>query len=516
MSPREESWEPPTQPSPPRDTSPVHWLALVLTPAVGPAWWWYGLPGPWWAPSAVTLAVAVLGAGPRRVLWTVLWVWAPGRRCLLGLVAAAVGVVAWESGNVWARVTVCVLPALSGAVLAAPRLRRDYTTEGDDLGFDPGWAGRVEAEWPAIARAAGLVGAGESGAVAPLLQPPAEPSPAALELRVGLAEVRLLPEDVRRAEGALRRQLRAPWVRVRAGSDDGADVALVRAYRRHPMAVPVSWRDVHPVEDPSGEWCPVGVDEWGGIASVRWRIPLLIAGAQESGKTVLVRAGIRGAALQRIPVRWWFWDNRADFLDLRPVAHRHAVGWADGLALLEELDAGLSARIASTAGGYEWTPTLADPAEVLIVGELLTALEGPPGASALAKKVRVEVPRLIRRRVIDQRAMAHGTWAAAQVANKEGPLERVRDLFPQKAACRLEGDHLVNPALGPEALENGAAPHEIPAALQGVSVLINPLTRAPVEFRSGFIPPEDSGRAVVEPYRRLMGRHLTVIEGDAG
>jgi hypothetical protein len=165
--------------------------------------------------------------------------------------------------------------------------------------------------------------------------------------------------------------------------------------------------------------------------------------------------------------------------------------------------------------GYEWTPTLPEPAEILIVGELLTALEGPSGRGGAAAEIRAAVPPLLRRVARDGRAMAIGFWATAQTTIKEGPLDQLRDLMPQKAACRLESEHLIEPALGSGAKQATARPDLIPASLQGVTVLVDPVTREQTYIRSGWIPPRDNRAALIDPYRRLMGRHLTVIEGEA-
>lgn len=492
---------------PPRGRSLVSaCFGLVV---ISGAAWAATIPDAWPRAMHAARLVAVGGGGlgvAVAAVWSVrTWRAAsrPVRIAVLVLVLVAVVGVAWTVGGLWGRVTVCVLAAAALAVVLAPRLRREEPTQCDDDGQVMPWSTRVELDWTRIARAAGLIGPGEAGPVAPLLEPVTEPAPGALELLVGLDEVRLLPVDVRRAEPALLRNLRAAHLRVRAEQE--VDAARVRAYRRHPMDLPVSWRDLRPLADPTGEWVPVGLDEWGGQAAARWRQAWLITGAQDSGKTALVRAAIAGMCVQRIPVRWWIWDNRADFRQLRPVAHRYASGRKDGLVMLRELDAALDEVITSSPDldtGFERTPTLSAPADVLVVGELLTALSGP-----------AEVDKLLRRRAVDGRAMAHGFWATVQVSTKEdvGP---IRDLFPHKACCRVESESLVDPALGSGALERGGEPHRIPAALRGVTVLINPMTKDPTYARSAWVPAADVDAAIVAPYRALMGRRLTVIDGE--
>jgi hypothetical protein len=465
------------------------------------------------------LAAAAV-AGVAAVVWWAVRAWRAASRAArgltLGLAVVAGGTAAWTAGGVWGRVTLCGLAVVLAAVVLGPRLRRDEPTQGDDPGQVPGWVAQVERDWPATARAAGLVHPDDPAVLAPLLQPPTEPAAGAVELLVGLRPVLRAPEDVRAAGETLRRRMGAQVLRVRPGDESGMDVAQVRAYRRHPMRVPVSWTDLAPLDDPSGEWVPVGVDEWGDPAVIRWRLPLLITGAQESGKTALIRAAVAGAAVQSTPVRWWIWDNRGDYRQLSGIAHRYASTWTQALAMLRELDCELDSLIASSPdldSGYERTPRLSSPADVLIVGELRTALAGPGGKASGA--VQSEVVRLLSRRAADGRALAHGTFATVQVSTKDevGP---IRDLFVQKALCRVESESLVDPALGSGALERGADAHRIPPELRGVTLLIDPLTKDPLYVRSAFVPAAQTEAAIVWPYRQLMGRHLEVIDGELG
>jgi hypothetical protein len=465
------------------------------------------------------LAVAAVGGAVALSVWSVrAWRAASrlARAATLGLAVVAGGTAAWTAGGVWGRVTLCGLAGVLLAVVLGPRLRRDEPTQRDDGGQASGWSAQVEREWPATARAAGLVHPDDPDVLAPLLAPVTEPAAGALELLVGLRPVLRAPEDVRAAGETLRRRLGAQVVRVRAGDESGMDTARVRAYRRHPMRMPVSWRDLAPLDDPSGEWLPVGVDEWGGPAAIRWRMPLLISGAQESGKTALVRSAVCGATVQSIPVRWWIWDNRADYRQLSGVVHRYASTWPQALAMLRELDSGLDSLIESSPdldSGYERTPRLSSPADVLIVGELRSALAGPSGKGSSG--LRDEAVRLLSRRAADGRALAHGTWATVQVSTKED-VGSIRDLFVQKACCRVESESLVDPALGSGALERGADAHRIPPSLQGVTLLVDPLSKDPLYVRSAFVPAGETGEAIVRPYQALMGRRLTVIDGELG
>lgn len=469
--------------------------------------------------ARLALLAGAVGAAAAAVVWSVrAWRAASrlARGLTVGLALLAGGTATWTAGGAWGRVTLCGLSGVLLATVGGPRLRRAQRTQSDDPGQGPDWRTEVELGWPGTARAAGLSHPDDPEVLAPLLGPVTEPAPGALELLVGLRPVVRAPEDVRAAGETLRRRMGALVVRVRPGDESGMDVAQVRAYRRHPMRVPVSWRDLAPLDDPSGEWLPVGVDEWGDPACIRWRLPLLITGAQESGKTALIRAAIAGAAVQSTPVRWWIWDNRADYRQLSTIAHRYASTWTQALSMLRELDAGLDDLIASSPDldtGYERTPRLSSPADVLVVGELRTALAGPGGRSS--GQVRDEVVRLLSRRAADGRALAHGTLAAVQVSTKEdvGP---IRDLFVQKACCRVESESLVDPALGSGALERGADAHRIPPALRGVTLLVDPATKEPLYVRSAFVPAGETDAAILRPYRALMGRHLTVIDGELG
>jgi hypothetical protein len=519
VTPRDDQWDDWVQaPSRPRRSLLSGAFGVA---AIGGAVWAASLRDAWptfTRYARIGLAVAAAGAVTAVAVWSVrAWRSAsrPARALTLGLAVVAGGTAAWTAGGVWGRVTVCGLTVVLAAVVLGPRLRRDEPTQGDDPGQGTGWRTQVERDWPGTARAAGLVHPDDREVVAPLLGPVTEPTEGALELLVGLRPVVRAPEDVRAAGETLRRRMGAQVVRVRPGDESGMDTARVRAYRRHPMRVPVSWRDLEPLGDPSGEWLPVGLDEWGGPARIRWRMPLLITGAQDSGKTALIRAAIAGATVQSIPVRWWIWDNRADYRQLAGVAHRYASTWTQALAMLRELDAGLDSLIGSSPdldSGYERTPRLSSPADVLIVGELLTALAGPGGRSS--GQVQADVQRLLARRARDGRALAHGTFATAQVSTKdEIPM---RDLFPQRACCRVESESLVDPALGSGALERGADAHRIPPGLRGVTLLIDPLTKDPLYVRSALVPAGETGQAIVRPYRALMGRHLTVIDGELG
>lgn len=520
MTPRDDQWGDWVEAPPARRRSALS--GLFGTCVIAGAIWAASLRDAW--PrfthyARIGLVAAAVAGAAVVVVWSVrAWRSAsrPVRVLTLGLAVVAGGTAAWTAGGVWGRVTLCGLSGVLLAAVGGPRLRRAERTQSDDPRQGPDWRTEVELGWPATARAAGLVHPDDKEAVAPLLGPVTEPAPGALQLLVGLRPVVLAPEDVRAAGETLRRRMGALVVRVRPGDESGMDTAQIRAYRRHPMRVPVSWRDLAPLDEPSGEWLPVGLDEWGDPAVIRWRMPLLITGAQDSGKTALIRASIAGAAVQSIPVRWWIWDNRADYRQLSTIAHRYASTWPQALAMLRELDAGLDALIASSPDldtGYERTPRLSSPADVLIVGELLTALAGPGGKSS--GPVQSEVQRLLARRARDGRALAHGTLATVQVSTKDdvGP---IRDLFVQKACCRVESESLVDPALGSGALERGADAHRIPPELRGATVLIDPLTKDPVYARSALIPAGDTGAAIVRPYRALMGRHLTVIDGELG
>lgn len=346
-------------------------------------------------------------------------------------------------------------------------------------------------------------------------------------LTLDLMPGRKLPEDVTAAVPVLRAHLRAA-VAVVEEVDGGVDTVRLHAYRRHPLREPVDWRTLRPVDSgPDSGLAPFGRSAFAGRQSTfRWRLSTLVVSAPEQGKSTDFRAMWTGLVVQRVPHRVWLLDNKADYRGLRGAAHRVATGPLDGLAMLREFVAGLDGRYERSPAfdtGYEHTPTLAEPLDVLVVGELLDFLAfkvtGPQARAAgergTVTDLRAEAVELVGYVGRRMRGASGACWAAAQGANKSGSTEKimeaVRDWFPQRIIHRLTDASLIAPAFGRPAEQ--APAHEIPPSLRGVGYVLDDDTGLPVMFRAAWVPPGDLDAAIIEPYRALMGAGQ-VIPGE--
>lgn len=474
--------------------------AVVLAGCVAAAGrlWWRGRADP-----------GTAGAVParRRPPW-----WLP-----LALAWVAGLGVAWVALGTAGRVLTCAVTGLSLVLLGWFALRYRQPTNDVNTEPDAEWRAEIAEEWPRAAAAAGLVHPDLLDVAAPLLAPPRPHGLGGTELIVGLRDVLRTPDEVQAALPGMRGRLHAPHLVVEPLGDDRFDAVALRAYRRHPMGLYVPWTALRPLDDPTGEWVPFGLTESARQAVTWWRLSKVIWGGVRRGKSGLIRAFLAGLSAQGIPHRLWFIDNRADFRGLRSIAHRYVgTGAMDALKLLRELAAVMDSRIDSHPGldvGYELPATLRTPAEILVVGELITAQEGrfPPGTKDV-RALRAETAALLRRFPREGRAVAVSAITTAQTPLKE-VIGEIRDYFPESWAVHLPDASLVDPALGERAHERGADLPGIPKSLPGVGFMIDDHTGWPLMFRGADIPPADIRAALLDPYRRLMGPRLQVVRG---
>lgn len=305
----------------------------------------------------------------------------------------------------------------------------------------------------------------------------------------------VLPEDVMRTEKTWRRHLGADTV---AWEPINTRTLRVHAYLDHPLARPVDWRDLTPVQGVMDQ-APMGVTAvHGRQATFWWRGSQLLVGATNSGKTVTLRAMLRGLVVQEVPVRVTLADNKGDFVDWSTAEGLggYARGHGDCVDLVtlfvDRMDHRYLDR-GSWPDGYALVPTPWQPLEVLIVGELLPLLNDGTQAQ------RQAAARGIGRVATTGREAACAVWGAAQTATKEQSVElgKVRDLFPGRIVFRVPNASMVAPALG-VGVDRGAAAHLIPLALEGVGYHLDPSTGWPVMFRSAFVSRADQAHLTAQ------------------
>jgi hypothetical protein len=303
-------------------------------------------------------------------------------------------------------------------------------------------------------------------------------------LLLDLSDARVLPEDVMRAEKTWRRHLSADTI-----AWEPVDVRTLRAhvYLTHPLTQVTSWLDLTHV-DGSLDRAPMGVTAIPGQwATFWWRGSQLVVGGSGAGKTVTLRAMLRGLVVQQVPVRVTLCDNKGDFVDWS-TAHGlggYARGHGDCVDLLDQFVARMDRRYDQRAtwpgDTFELVPTYTKPLEVAVVGELLPMLgEGTKDQRQRAGAAIAKVART-------GREAAFAVWGAAQTATKEEStaLALVRDMFPGRIVLRVPNASMVTPALG-VGVDAGAAAHLIPEALTGVGYYRDPNSTWPVMFRSAY------------------------------
>ncbi len=351
----------------------------------------------------------------------------------------------------------------------------------------------TDAEPDVLARLAALLRAApvhaEPGERVQLVGRPKAAGERGATMLLDLNPARVTPRDVMRTEETWRRHLGADTL---AWEPVNARTLRLTAYLDHPLTQVVDWRDLTPVHevDHDLDLAPMGVTALPGQqATFWWRGSQLIVGTPGSGKTVTLRGMLRGLVVQQVPTRVTLADNKGDFVDWSTGSRLggYARSHADCVDLVVQhaalMDHRYDGRDEWPDGEYALTPTPWQPAEVLIVSELLPLLaDGTPAQNQAAG-------RAISRIAQKGREAAFAVWAAAQTATKQesDQLARVRDLFPGRILHRVPNASMVAPALG-VGVEAGAAAHRIPRALTGVGYYLDPHTGHPVMFRAAFSP----------------------------
>ena len=444
--------------------------------------------------AAVFAVLALAGATPRRWLvragrWALVgpWRW---RALVAGLVAAA---ALWSRGSALLSCAVALLgaaPIFTAAV--GCRLRRPRErTHPVKLSADEEWRQRVEDGWPDTAAKAGLASPDDPAEVPELAGPVEVLAPGALHYRLQLAAALQTPEDVTSRIPALVRRQRAGHIVVRPvdpHTPDDVDVWLWRG--RHPLDVPVTWRDLAPLPGGPGEWVPVGRKATGGQLALRWRMSTGYFGAPETGKTTTQRAFLKGCQVQGLPLAGGLHivDPNGDLAPFRHMlGDRYAVSPRDGRAVVGRFAELVAERYSRLELGETVTPAPGTPALLLVVGEwspMRTARAG------FGKDDVAGVAADLRYVAGNGRRAAAAAHLADQLTQKDelGPL---RDLLPQRWLQWVPEAAMVDPALGSGALDRGARAHELPASLKGAGYVLDVETRWPVMGRPAHIDPAE-------------------------
>lgn len=494
--------EPEAEPAGPTD---------VPEPAGAPDFWWATVAGVLAAlfavaallgryPYAAALAggfalLSLPGARPRRLLgravrWALAgpWRW---RVAVLGTVGA-VGL--WARGHALLSCAVALLtaaPIFTAAV--GVRLRRPRErTHPVKLSTDEEWRVRVETEWPITAARAGLANPDEPAETAELDGPVELLGPGAMHYRLDVEPALLTPEDVSARVPALMRRQRARHIVVRPVDPDDLDLVDVWLWRgRHPLDVPVSWRDLTPL--PGREWVPVGRRATGGARgqlAMRWRLSTGYFGSPEMGKTTTQRAFLLGCKVQGLPLAGGLHiiDPNGDFAPWRHVlGDRYARTPAEGRELAARFAERVGERYSRLEHGETVTPAPGTPALLLMVGEWAPLRQVRAG---FGKDDVAGIATDLRYAAGNGRRAAAAIHLADQLTQKDelGPL---RDLLGQRWLHWVPEAAMVDPALGSGALDHGARAHELPASLKGAAYVLDAETRLPELGRPAHIDPAD-------------------------
>ncbi len=155
------------------------------------------------------------------------------------------------------------------------------------------------------------------------------------------------------------------------------------------------------------------------------------------------------------------------------------------LALLERAVADMNdrKRHLKAAGVRVFTPSKADPLEVIVIDELAFLTAYAP------KDVKAKVAAAMQVLLSQGRAVGYSVLAALQDPRKE--VLPFRDLFTYRIALRLAEDSHVDMVLGEGALERGAACHLIPASLPGIAYVRVEGALEPVRVRFSYLSDTD-------------------------
>jgi hypothetical protein len=225
---------------------------------------------------------------------------------------------------------------------------------------------------------------------------------------------------------------------------------------------------------------------------------------------MVVRSMLRGLVVQQVPVRLWLADNKGDFASwsteqgLGGYARDHGscVDLLDQFAGL--VDQRYDQRAKWTGEDYAHIPTLHDPLELLVVGELLRALDGG------TREQQARAQQAVVTITSTGREASAAMLATAQTATKQQSdrLAMVRDLFPARTLLRVPNASMVAPALGVAA--EFAPAHRIPEALEGVGYFLDPRTGHPVMYRCAYTPWADQALLSAQ----LGVAHVALPEAD--
>lgn len=304
-----------------------------------------------------------------------------------------------------------------------------------------------------------------------------------------LDDARVSPGDVIAAEATWQRHL---GVEHLVWEPAGPRHLRLHAYLDHPLNRVVDWRELTPVHG-SMDLAPMGVTAVPSRqATYAWRLSQLVTGASDGGKTMTLRSMLRGLVVQQVPFRVTLADNKGDFVDwsTTPGLGGYARGHGDCVDLVDQfvdrMNLCYDDRGSWPYGDYARTPLPGEPAEILVISELLTFLsKGTAAQQRAAARGVAEVAQT-------GREAAYAVWAATQTATKDQStaLAQIRDLFPGRVLFRVPNASMIVPALG-VGVDHGAAAHQIPNGLSGVGYYLDPQSGWPVMFRSAYIPRSD-------------------------
>ncbi len=217
---------------------------------------------------------------------------------------------------------------------------------------------------------------------------------------------------------------------------------------------------------------------------------VLIAGASGAGKGSVIWSLIRalGPAVAAGVVRLRGVDPKGgmELYPGRSLFARYAdEDLAEMVALLEAavVDMNERKRRLKADGVRVFTPSVADPLEVIVVDELAFLTAYAP------RDVKAKVATALQLLLSQGRAVGFSVVAALQDPRKD--VLPFRDLFTYRIALRLAEDAHVDMVLGDGALDRGAACHLIPASLPGVGFVHVEGAAEPVRVRFSWITDDD-------------------------
>ncbi|MCE0536985.1 hypothetical protein LWF15_15895 [Kineosporia rhizophila] len=271
--------------------------------------------------------------------------------------------------------------------------------------------------------------------------------------------------------------------------EDAPGRVRVLFYAKDPLRHLVAPLDPAPV--PVLDALPVALGEDGQLFLL-WLLGrhVLLAGASGSGKGSALWSTVRALA-----------PAVADgTVRLRGVDPKGGMELFPGRALFaeyadEDLDAMLALlaravadmndrkRRLKAAGVRVFTPSKADPLEVIVIDELAFLTAYAP------KDVKAKVAAAMQVLLSQGRAVGYSVLAALQDPRKE--VLPFRDLFTYRIALRLAEDSHVDMVLGEGALERGAACHLIPASLPGIAYVRVEGALEPVRVRFSYLSDTD-------------------------